>query len=271
MIDTWKRQRRLATQLMAVSANAALHAYPARERNRFLALMARDPTQYREYVEQYTSRTVSQLSWGSPHPSAVLRETTFGLLESISPAGALPNAVTWLAHLPRFLSPWQRKEEARHTREAAQFRSNVAYVRDRLAEGNAKPSFVRTYIASLIGDGNDKYGGKGAKVAKWGTEAEATYVVGQMAIAGALTIGSPVQSFMLAMLHYPQWQTRLQEEIDHVCDDGRCPRWEDREKLPLLRAVVKEVIRWRPPVPTGQLIILFMPSCRAVCKSLFEY
>ena len=86
---------------MATSASAGLHAYPARERDRFLAQMARAPEQYREFVEQYTSRTVSRLSWGSPHPSSVLRETTFGLLQSISPAGALPNAVTWLALLPR--------------------------------------------------------------------------------------------------------------------------------------------------------------------------
>jgi len=60
-----------------------------------------------------------------------------------------------------------------------------------------------------------------------------------------------LQSYMLAMLHHPEWQSRLQAEIDTVCG-GRCPCWEDRERLPLLRAVVKEVIRWRPPVPTGE-------------------
>lgn len=73
--------------------------------------------------------------------------------------------------------------------------------------------------------------------------------VGLIAIAGALTIGSPVQSYLLAMCHYPDWQVKLQEEIDSVCE-GWCPQWEDREKLPLLRAVVKEVMRWQPPVPT---------------------
>ena len=262
---------------MATSASAGLHAYPARERDRFLAQMARAPEQYREFVEQYTSRTVSRLSWGSPHPSSVLRETTFGLLQSISPAGALPNAVTWLALLPRFLSPWQQREKARHDREARLLRASVNYVRDGLADGTAQPSFVRTYLASLIGGeegakkgvkegGGGGGGGDGeetaeAKVTKWGTEAEATYVVGQMAIAGALTIGSPLQSFILAMLHYPQWQARLQEEVDRVCgDQGRPPQWEDREKMPLLRAVVKEIIRWRPPVPTGKLIPDFFLS-----------
>ncbi|KAK7908855.1 hypothetical protein PG985_016158 [Apiospora marii] len=206
--DTWKRQRKLAQHLMAQSANASLHNYPSKERDRFLYLMSKDASQYREYIEQFTARTVSRLSWGSPHPANLLRETTFGLLETISPRAPCPT---------------------------------VKYVRDGVDSGTADPSFVRTFIDTLTKPGDG---------AKWGEEAEATYVVGQMAIAGALTIGSPIQSFLLAMLHFPEWQHKLQQEIDEVCH-GRCPEWEDREKMPLLRAVVKEVIRWRPPVPTG--------------------
>ncbi|KAK8090469.1 cytochrome P450 [Apiospora hydei] len=224
---TWKRQRKLAQHLMAQSANASLHNYPSKERDRFLYLLSKDASQYREYIEQFTARTVSRLSWGSPHPANLLRETTFGLLETISPSGALPH------HL--------QKEHARHEIEAGLFRSSVKYVRDAVGNGTADPSFVRTFIDTLTKPGDE---------IKWGEEAEATYVVGQMAIAGALTIGSPIQSFLLAMLHFPEWQHKLQQEIDEVCH-GRCPEWEDREKMPLLRAVVKEVIRWRPPVPTG--------------------
>ncbi|KAI1483840.1 cytochrome P450 [Daldinia eschscholtzii] len=239
--DTWKRQRKLCQQLMSVSANASLYSYPKRERDRFLYLLSRDPSQYREYVEQFTSRTVARLSWGSPHPAQLLRVTTSGLLETISPTGALPNAISWLMHIPSFISPWKQKEHARHKLEAGLLKGSVQYVHDRISDGNAEPSFIHTFINKLSGQ---------SVKSKWGDEAEATYVVGQMAIAGALTIGSPIQSFILAMLHYPEWQRKLQYEVDAVCD-GRCPEWEDREKLPLLRAVMKETIRWRPPVPTG--------------------
>ncbi|KAI0015031.1 cytochrome P450 [Xylariomycetidae sp. FL0641] len=237
--ETWKRQRKLCQQLMTVSANASLHDYPRKERDRFLYLLSRDPSQYREYIEQFTSRTVSRLSWGSPHPAQLLRVTTAGLLETISPSGALPNVISWLMYLPRWLSPWQQREASRHALEATLLKGNVQFVRDRLREGAAEPSFVRTFLDSVRG-----------KEGRGDEADEATYVVGQMAIAGALTIGSPIQSFLLAMLHYPGWQTRLQEEIDRVCE-GRCPEWRDQERMPLLRAVVKEVIRWRPPVPTG--------------------
>lgn len=237
---------------MAESAKASLHAYPARERDRFLYLMAQDSANYVEWVEQLTSRTVSRLSWGSPHPAQVLRKTTFGLLETISPAGALPNVVGWLAHVPAALSPWKKKERARHALEAQLFRANMAYVETMRGKQSAQPSFVRTFLEDKERE-EEVAAARGAREkavwAETGT-GDAMYVVGLMAIAGALTIGSPVQSYMLAMCHYPDWQRKLQEEVDTVCE-GRCPQWEDREKMPLLRAVLKEVMRWRPPVPTG--------------------
>ncbi len=229
---------------MATSAADSLHSYPTRERGRFLYLMWQRPEHYREWIEQFTARTVSRLSWGTAHPAHVLRQTTFGLLETISPAGALPNIIGHLGNLPTWMSPWKQKEQARHRREEKLFKGNVSYVKQMMNSTGASPSFVKTFL-------EDKEREQGSEKQQWGEVAEATYVVGLMAIAGALTIGSPIQSYVLAMLHFPEWQVKLQDEIDRELG-GRCPEWEDREKLPLLRAVVKEVLRWRPPVPTGQ-------------------
>ncbi|KAL2264183.1 hypothetical protein VTK26DRAFT_889 [Humicola hyalothermophila] len=241
--ETWKRQRRLCGHLMHTSALDSLHSYPTRERDRFLYLMCQDPSNYLEWIEQFTSRAVSRLAWGTAMPAQILRHTTFGLLETISPSGALPNIVSFLAYLPAFLSPWKKKERARHALEDRLFRANFNYVVDSVAAGRADGSFIHTYL-------RDRESGGEKEQTKWGEPSEAKHVVGLMAIAGALTIGSPIQSYILAMCHYPEWQGALHDEIDAVCQ-GRCPQWDDREKLPLLRSVVKEVIRWRPPVPTG--------------------
>ncbi|KAL1873476.1 hypothetical protein VTK73DRAFT_924 [Phialemonium thermophilum] len=279
--ETWRRQRKLCHQLMSRSTADGLHAYPARERDRLLYLLWRDPDRHREWIEQFTSRTISRLSWGSAHPARLLRQTTFGLLETISPAGALPNVVNWLVYLPETVSPWKRKERRRHGLERQLFQTNVEFVRRMRGQDKAPPSFIRTFLerkderptqdaTSPTRCPSSSSATSMSSVSSYATAAsspspaertavdaadgcetsEATSVVGLMAIAGALTIGSPIQSFLLAMCHYPQWLQRLQREIDTELG-GRCPEWEDREKLPLLRAVVKEVLRWRPPVPTG--------------------
>ena len=44
---------------------------------------------------------------------------------------------------------------------------------------------------------------------------------------------------------YPEWQTKLQQHLDEVVGPNRIPAWTDIPQLPLVRAVVKEMIRYR--------------------------
>jgi cytochrome P450 len=220
-----------------------MFSYPTLECKRLLYRMSKSPAQYITHIEEYTSRTISRLSWGSPAHADELRRGTFGLLVTISPSGAVPNVVAPLAHLPTWLSPWKKRENSRHEREEDFFRSQLNRVKAAVAKGVAKSSYAKMFIEDAAG--REKSGM---------AEKEGAYVVGMMAIAGALTIGSPLQSYILAMCHYPWWQARVREEIEQVCE-GRCPEWGDREQLPTLRAVMKEVLRWRPPVPTGKYIL----------------
>ncbi len=53
------------------------------------------------------------------------------------------------------------------------------------------------------------------------------------------------------MAMYPDVQKRAQEEIDRVVGTGRMPTFEDREQLPYVDAILKEALRWQPPVPLG--------------------
>lgn len=239
----WKRQRKLCNNLMASSAREYLHEYPTIERDRFLYQMLREPFNYIEWIEQFTTRTVARLCWGTAQPAGVLRHVTYGLLETISPSGSLPNLMSFLRFLPASISPWQKKEGARHEMENRLSAACVAFVRESMARNAARPSFV----ASFYENQTEGESSRSSNV----EEAEASHVISLMAIAGALTIGSPIQSYLLAMVHHPEWQHRLQEEIDSTLG-GRCPEWEDRHRLPLLRATMKEVIRWRPAVPSGE-------------------
>ncbi len=56
------------------------------------------------------------------------------------------------------------------------------------------------------------------------------------------------------MLLYPEVQAKAQAEIDAVIGNDRLPRFDDRERLPYVNALVLEVIRWHTVGPTGQYI-----------------
>jgi cytochrome P450 len=53
----------------------------------------------------------------------------------------------------------------------------------------------------------------------------------------------------LAMLAYPETQARAHAELDAVVGRTRLPTFADLPHLPYIRAMVKEVLRWRPNAP----------------------
>lgn len=54
---------------------------------------------------------------------------------------------------------------------------------------------------------------------------------------------------MLAMTLHPDVMRRAQASIDLAVGRERMPGFADREKLPYIEAMVKEVLRWRTPGP----------------------
>jgi len=69
--------------------------------------------------------------------------------------------------------------------------------------------------------------------------------------AGADTSVSTLTSFYLAMSVCPEVQKKAQEEIDRVVGKSRLPTFSDRENLPYVEAIVKEILRWLPVAPLG--------------------
>ena len=55
------------------------------------------------------------------------------------------------------------------------------------------------------------------------------------------------------MTLYPDVQRKAQEELDSVVGTDRLPELADKEDLPYLDALVKEVLRWNPVAPLGKL------------------
>lgn len=56
------------------------------------------------------------------------------------------------------------------------------------------------------------------------------------------------------MLLYPGVQRKAQEELDRVVGAGNIPTFEDRESLPYIDAIFRELLRWRPPAAIGECI-----------------
>jgi hypothetical protein len=99
--------------------------------------------------------------------------------------------------------------------------------------GTAQPSFCRDFYLS----NPEKHGID---------DLLAAYTCGGLIEAGSETTATTLNNWMLAMTLNPKVYLKAQAEMDAIVGMTRLPQWTDEQKLPYLRAMVKEVLRWRP-------------------------
>ncbi|CAE6456237.1 unnamed protein product, partial [Rhizoctonia solani] len=75
------------------------------------------------------------------------------------------------------------------------------------------------------------------------------WVTGTMFGAGADTSAVSILVFILAMTLNQQVLAKAQAEIDQVIGQDRLPEMSDRESLPYVECVLREVLRWQPVTP----------------------
>lgn len=131
-------------------------------------------------------------------------------------------------------------ERHRHTEEERLFTELLQRAIRDTASGRGLPCYSSTLVERRPGF----------------VQREAAYAVGMMANVAILTTGSPLRTFILAMILHQDWQSALRAEIDNVLgEDDRLVGLEDAPRLPVLRAIIKECFRWRPVIPTGMQLL----------------
>ena len=84
-------------------------------------------------------------------------------------------------------------------------------------------------------------------------------------ISGYLTTRGTLLSLICVLAKRPDLQKSLQREVDGVIGQDREPRLSDREKCPLLEAVVLETLRYISHVP------LFIPHATSASTTIGGY
>lgn len=157
------------------------------------------------------------------------------LLYAVTPDGPLGNILPWTMKLPSWLVPSKWNEHRRMVSEGKLFQ----HLRNEVLYDN--PGDKRESWTQLLLDHHKD---------NFGTNSEGAYAVGMHGMIGAATMTAPLQSLCLALCYHPQYQAMLHEEVDRVLGD-RMPTIQDMRQMPVVRAFVCEIMRWRPPSPSG--------------------
>lgn len=246
----WPKLRKLAQAVLSSpSAINRWRPWQEAEASRLVYNLLKDPDRYVFFFELFSSTIAIKMCYGKDiarsddetyHVNTIM-EIAHATEQTGAPGTYLVDILPSLKYLPEFLAGF--KAEARYLSKMRldYFGSLLSWAHKsyEAEEPQNPPCFAREYLQNPT---------------RWAlTEPEAVQTLANFYEGGAGTTSATMQGYCLAMCHYPDWQVRLQLAVDDVVGPNRLPTFDDLPNLPMVRAVAKEILRWRPVVPGGQL------------------
>ncbi|KAF2854958.1 cytochrome P450 [Plenodomus tracheiphilus IPT5] len=248
----WKHQRKVILQGMTSVARAdAGIPYLHYETAKFVHEVANDPALASSSVGlfnsigRYTYSTFASQTFGMDVPNAddpvidyIFKSGLKQILGTL-PGMHIVDILPFLENLPDFLKPWKRNARALFHNNLHWSLTRMHRIEANMHSGEISDSFLSRVLQ------DDKHMG-------FSDKSEGAYLALMLIMGAADTSKMSTWSFLEAMMRFPDVQATALAHIEAVVGvSDRLPRYEDLEKTPYVRCLMKEVWRWRPPVSLG--------------------
>ncbi|GAA6041644.1 hypothetical protein JCM8097_007787 [Rhodosporidiobolus ruineniae] len=193
-------------------------------------------------IERFSASVVTAIAYGRR-----VDDVKIGFVQSVIkrmeevgkanlPGKQILDAFPILQSFPEFLTPYKKTWRAAREEGHQFWMSLTDTVKERMEKGTAPQSFTKDII-----ERRDQLGI---------SDQEFALLTGGIFGAGVETTAGTLIAFVLAMVTHPEAQSKAQAELDRVVAN-RTPAFEDEHNLPYCRALVQEVLRWRPVAVLG--------------------
>ncbi|KAH8102293.1 cytochrome P450 [Cristinia sonorae] len=248
--DRFREYRRLLGRLIGSKALVKqFHSLIEQETHRFLSRVLRNPDGVAAHIRNSIGATILMISYGhkvsleegsDPYIDQV-NEAMEQFTIASTPGAFLVDILPVLKYVPAWFPGASFKRKASAWRKSLLTTADVPFedVKKQMDAGTHIESFTSMNLASEKDELDD------AKIHSIKWTAASLYA------GGADTSVSAIYGFFLAMTLFPEAQRKAQEEIDEVIGSDRLPMVEDRDNLPYVEALVKEVFRFNPVAPLG--------------------
>ncbi|KZO99013.1 cytochrome P450 [Calocera viscosa TUFC12733] len=193
-------------------------------------------------LEHHVERAASSISmrtlYGAPSiplkgpdPSARLNEIAVVLFDALVPGRSIVDIFPPLRHIIA-RSKWLRGPADKIYEESTEHFIKLF---------ESQPSDGNRFISSALREGKATHGM---------SLDDSAWLVGMLFMAAQDTTAIAIRWLIMAFTLYPDVVKKAQAELDTTVGD-RPPSSDDLPQLPYIEAIVKEVLRWRPPGPMG--------------------
>ncbi|KAK7014364.1 O-methylsterigmatocystin oxidoreductase [Favolaschia claudopus] len=247
--NRWKLHRKLARVALSPEAIRGYDTTLMEISATLTRSLAESPVDFINHVRLAAGRVIMSTMYGicvesAEDPYIVRAEAAMNMISKAAlPGEFIVDLLPALKHLPTWF-PFTRF----HT-VGGEGRKMIAelvakpyqYVKDEMAAGSSVPSFTKDALTKSElqpeRDGDETF----EHAVKW--------AAASMYAAGQEVISSSVLTVIMALSLHPEILCKAQAEIDATVGRERSPTIDDRKSLPYILAIVKEALRWHPPLP----------------------
>jgi cytochrome P450 len=246
----WSVRRKLLHQALTPKALKLYKPVQTAEASRLCQQLLDNPADWEKLLERFTSSIVFCVAYGHRIDSLnanVIRQRFKFMHVAASlnvPGKYLVESFPVLKHVPDALAPWKADIKARGREEAAANMGLVNVVRSDLARAKSQGDDIPDSLCKLLLELREK-----EHIPL--SDRNFSYIPASLFGAGSDTTASTLCTAFLALVTHPETLHAAHSELDIVVGTDRSPTFEDEAALPYIRALVKEVLRWRPVAVLG--------------------
>ncbi|KIX94575.1 uncharacterized protein Z520_09621 [Fonsecaea multimorphosa CBS 102226] len=232
----WRDIRAIVHRCLTVKSADGMKPSQDLESRRYLYDLLIEPANFWNHVKRYSTSVIMYATYGrrivtvdDPVLNDIYTET--GIFAECFGQIHLVDQYPVLEKLPKALQWWRKKYEPYHQKELQLWLGLWKALQTQMAKGIRTGCFAEKFME--------------VDYPKMGiSENQAAYVAGTMIEAGSDTTQLTLNSLILGLVAFPETVEKAHRELDNVVGH-RMPTFEDFNQLPYIRAMVKEVLRWR--------------------------
>ncbi|KAF8608280.1 cytochrome P450, partial [Ceratobasidium sp. AG-I] len=248
--EKWRKQRRLTHNVLKSSENDHHFALMEKETRAMIKRLLESPNEYEREFRRTVAAEIMLTVYG--YPVTTSDDYFVGKVQAAVevfslaalPANFMVNFIPWLKYVPEWVPGmgWKRTMVEWCKLRDAMVHEPYNWAKTQIAAGTAAPSMVKKCLEEINND---------ADIDREETETRLRWAAATLFAGASDTTVSSSMSFVLAMVQNPSIQAKAQAEIDAITGSERLPEMADRDSMPYIQRLVREVLRWQPVLPLG--------------------
>ncbi|TKX24249.1 cytochrome P450 monooxygenase-like protein 20 [Elsinoe australis] len=241
--DLWRSERKIIHKILNSTQMSHFEPFQDVESRVMLLDYLQSPEGWFRAHGRYSNSVIMSFLFGkrsnSDDPHVMdLYKTSEAFVQYLMPGKSIVDAFPILARITfcKCLQPWRWTADVLYERTLSVYKRQFNELAERTRKGVQRSCFVSEFLES----------GAQSKF----TPEQSLFIAGTLLEAGSDTSRMTLDQTVAGAALFPDWVQRARIELDNVCGHHaeRLPAFADMPRLPLIRAAIKEAIRWKPSI-----------------------